>query len=228
MRALRLFAAALPLALCSCGSITVPAAVRMSSGEVLTGTTTASVEGGRFQVATPTGTVVCRGNYDAFDTRPTISAPVSCSDGRYGTITVTRAPDGRSGAGSVRLADGTSGSVAFGSEAGDVLTGGGFGQGSYASLYPADTANTYPPAPASPSRYGSYSPSRVYTGNCPTPESIDAAGRRCGARSAASRPGGYDGYGSWARTSYGGGGSTYVRGYFRKNGTYVRPHYRRR
>lgn len=73
---------------------------------------------------------------------------------------------------------------------------------------------------------GYYSPPRTYTGNCPTPESIAADGSRCGARSAASRPGGYDGYGSWSTPNYRSGGSTYVRGHYR-NGSYVRPHYRR-
>lgn len=33
-----------------------------------------------------------------------------------------------------------------------------------------------------------------YPGNCPTPDSLDIDGHRCGARSAASRPGGYTGY----------------------------------
>ncbi|WP_454850507.1 hypothetical protein [Rhizobium binxianense] len=70
---------------------------------------------------------------------------------------------------------------------------------------------------------------RTYTGNCPTPESLDAAGHRCGARSAASRAGGYDGYGSWANTpSYSSGGTVNVRGYYRKDGTYVRGYTRRR
>jgi hypothetical protein len=36
--------------------------------------------------------------------------------------------------------------------------------------------------------------SSAYPGNCPTPESRDSAGRRCGKRSAASRPNGYTGY----------------------------------
>jgi predicted secreted protein len=71
------------------------------------------------------------------------------------------------------------------------------------------------------------SSSRAYTGNCPTPESLDAAGHRCGARSAASRPGGYSGYGTWA-TSARSYGTVNVRGYYRKNGTYVRSYSRRR
>ncbi|MGO8054983.1 hypothetical protein [Rhizobium leguminosarum] len=56
----------------------------------------------------------------------------------------------------------------------------------------------------------------------------DAAGRRYGARSAASRPGGYDGYSSWARPAPRYGGSVYVRGHYRKNGTNVRNYTRRR
>lgn len=60
---------------------------------------------------------------------------------------------------------------------------------------------------------------------CRYPDDIDSAGRRCGARAASVRPGGalggigYSGYS---------GGSTYVRGYYRKDGTYVRGHTRRR
>lgn len=235
------------LLLSSCGSMTLPAAVKMDSGEALTGTTTAAMSGGTFQVASPTGSVSCSGNYDPFDTSPIISAPVRCSDGRYGTLTVRRSPEGRSGLGTVSLADGTSGRVAFGSQAATVLetatatplqTGqaqGGLlgatgtfeasgGASSAAGLYNPSSVSTVPPT------YSFYPPSssRVYTGNCPTPESYDAAGRRCGARSAASKPGGYDGYGSWASSKSYSGGSTYVRGYYRKNGTYVRGHSRRR
>lgn len=101
---------------------------------------------------------------------------------------------------------------------------------------PTDIANRsdYPSAPNAQviptyglgNVYGTQS-GRIYTGNCPTPESIDAAGRRCGGRSAASRPGGYDGYGSWASSpgrSY--GGTTYVRGHMR-NGKWVNGYTRR-
>lgn len=222
----RVICAAAALLLTSCGSITLPAAVRMNSGEVLMGTTTAALSGGTFSVSTPTGHVVCTGNYDALDTSPTISAPVRCNDGRYGTITVTRAPSGRAGAGTVSLADGTSGTVAFGTDSTSVVANNSQPeQGAYAGASPSYLAGSYPPAPS----YSSYSSSQVYTGNCPTPESLDAAGRRCGGRSAASRPGGYDGYGTWSASSYRpSGGSTFVGGYYRKNGTYVRSHYRRR
>ena len=228
------------IALTGCGSITVPAAVKMANGEALIGTTTAAISGGTFQVSSPSGNVVCSGNYDALDTRPVITAPVKCNDGRFGKITVVRAPDGGSGAGTVTLADGSTGNVAFGRAAASVLT-------ADSSPATADqfalngTAAGVSTAIAQPNG-GAYSaasltdrgasvPSsltpRQYTDNCPTPESLDAAGRRCGARSAASRAGGYDGYGSWANSSYG-GGSVYVGGYYRKNGTYVRGYTRRR
>lgn len=198
--------------LAGCGSITLPTAARFEDGTALTGTATAAVSGGTFQLSQPGGTLSCNGTYDALDTSPTITIPVTCSDGRYGSAVITRARDGMSGTGSFITSDGKRGVVAFGNNAGTILN----------SSYPSYAA-------ASPS----YSSSRVYTGNCPTPDSLDAAGRRCGARSAASRAGGYDGYGSWAPSynrsysSYG-GGSTFVRGYYRRNGTYVRSHYRRR
>ena len=233
--------------LSSCGSLTLPAAVKMESGEALTGTTTAATSGGTFQVASPTGNLNCSGNYDPFDTAPVISAPVRCSDGRYGTITVLRSPEGRSGVGTVALADGTTGRVAFGSRAAEILQtanaapAGTMGVQGVPDVSPAlsqvsganssQMAGLYS-APsfsgASPTYSSGAASSRIYTGNCPTPDSYDAAGRRCGARSAASKPGGYDGYRSWASSKSYSGGSTYVRGYYRKNGTYVRGHSRRR
>ncbi|TAV44985.1 hypothetical protein [Rhizobium leguminosarum] len=232
MKSKIIFAPLVSIVLSACGSITLPAAVKMNDGQALIGTATAAVSGGTFQVATPKGDVTCSGNYDALDTRPVISAPVRCSDGRYGTITILRAPDGMSGNGSVMLADGTQGSVAFGGEAASVL--------SVPAAFPPAPSPTPTLVSADPSPTGLYdaasttpsypmgSAGRIYTGNCPTPESLDAAGHRCGARSAASRPGGYDGYSAWAKPSYSGGGSVHVNGYLRKNGTYVRGYTRRR
>lgn len=85
------------------------------------------------------------------------------------------------------------------------------------------------PAPPSPTAYHSSPTSGAYTGNCLYPDDLDAAGRRCGARSAYSRPGGYEptyqpSY-SYTPTST---GSVQVRGYYRRDGTYVRSHSRRR
>ncbi|ANM17181.1 hypothetical protein AMK06_CH02287 [Rhizobium sp. N541] len=211
--------AALPLA--ACGTVTLPAAVKMNDGQALMGTTTAAVSGGTFQVATPKGDISCSGNYDAFDTSPVTSAPVHCSDGRYGTITVLRSPDGVSGAGAVSLADGAKGNLAFGRAAPTVLAA----EDNALPLAPTTLASVSPGSEMSTPAYegsSTYAPStRVYTSNSPTPESLDAAGHRCGARSAASRPGGVDGYLSGARPAPRYGGSVYVRGYYRKNGTYV-------
>lgn len=64
--------------LSSCGSITLPAAVKMESGEALTGTTTAATSGGTFQVTSPTGNLNCSGNYDPFDTAPVIRGGSVC------------------------------------------------------------------------------------------------------------------------------------------------------
>lgn len=188
------------LALSGCGSMTVPAAVRMDDGSQLVGTTTASMSAGTFEVSG--NGLSCFGNYDQFSSAPTLSAPFRCSDGRTGMMTINRTPDLMAGVGTATLSDGHTARVAFGRLAGSVA--------------PSSVAGSYP----------SYSSGRTYTGNCPTPDSLDAAGHRCGARSAASRPGGYDGYSSWSTPSYG-GGSVYVRGHYRA-GHYVRPYYRRR
>lgn len=242
----RLWLFVLPV-LSACGSVTLPAAVQLADGTAMVGTTTAAVSGGHFSVATPDGSIKCGGTYDALDTRPTISVPVACTDGRHGNAVVTRAPDGMSGAGFVNVSDGSIARVAFGNNAGSILQPSAGTQVSDGAASPsAVAAGAFPPTPTQAA--GSFGPgyglantdyrlastgvgsggSRVYTGNCPTPESLDTSGRRCGARSAASRPGGYDGYGSWAsrsRSSY--GGTTYVRGHYR-NGRWVRGHTRRR
>lgn len=209
MRIQLLWCLAAPFLLAGCGSITVPAAVKMENGDAYVGTTTAAMSGGTFQVSATSGKVACSGNYDAFDTSSVISAPVSCSDGRYGTITVIRNPDLRGGAGTVNLADGSTGRVAFGKNASSVF-----------STLPTYTALSS--ATSSGSGIGS---SSTYSGNCPTPESIAADGKRCGKRSASYKDGGHSGYGLSSYKSY--GGSTWVRGHYRK-GRWVRGHSRRR
>lgn len=211
---MRLSLSLLALALLSgCGSITLPAAVRLADGTALVGTTTASMSGGTFQVASPDKKITCSGTYDALDQSPTLTLPVACTNGLYGSAVITRSPDGMSGSGSVVVSDGTIAQVAFGNNAGAVLAP--VGTSSSAAVY----GNSREAASSTP----------TYTGNCPNADSLDSAGRRCGARSAASRPGGYNGYGSWSTSgSRSSGGSTYVRSYTRKDGTRVRGHYRRR
>ncbi len=107
--------------LAGCGSITLPTAARFEDGTALTGTATASISGGTFQLSQPGGTLSCNGTYDALDTSPTITIPVTCSDGRYGSAVITRARDGMSGTGSFTTSDGKRGVVAFGNNAGLIL-----------------------------------------------------------------------------------------------------------
>ncbi len=196
------------LLLSACGSTTLPASVSLPDGKMLVGTTTASLSAGTFEVAAADNSLECSGNYDQYSTARILTAPFTCSDGRTGVMSVLRTPDLRAGTGNATLSDGTQARVSFGRLAG----------ATYAALSTDPTSALASTLPSS----------RVYTGNCPTPDSLDAAGNRCGARSAASRPGGYDGYGRWERTPTNSGGSIRVRGYYRKDGTYVRPHTRRR
>jgi hypothetical protein len=79
------------------------------------GTTTAALSGGSFNATN--GTLSCGGSYNALDQSPTISAPVLCSEGRKGIISVTRDYSGTSGGGHFTLTDGTSGDFLFGAAA---------------------------------------------------------------------------------------------------------------
>ncbi len=109
----------LTICLCSsgCGTITLPTAAKLDDGTTLTGTATAAVSGGTFQLTQPGGSLSCSGTYNALDTSPTITIPVTCNDGRYGSAVITRARDGMSGSGYVTTSDGKRGVVAFGNNA---------------------------------------------------------------------------------------------------------------
>lgn len=110
-------------ALCACGTIiSEPAAVRMTTGMLLVGTATASLSEGKFHVATGDDKISCSGTYDPLDTSTAITAPVSCSDGRIGTISLTRTSDGLAGSGVVTMANGDKGAVAFGRLASTVIS----------------------------------------------------------------------------------------------------------
>lgn len=93
-------------------AITEPVEVITDQGEVLQGSATAALSGGRFSVSN--GRLTCGGTYDALDTSPTIVIPASCSDGRTGTITAHREPNGTSGSGTISLSDGSRATFAFG------------------------------------------------------------------------------------------------------------------
>ncbi len=120
MRYLTICAAGLLLS--SCGSYTTPAAVKFDDGTALLGTTTAAISGGHFQLSTPDKSLICGGTYDALDMKTVITIPVSCNDGRYGSAVITRNRDGLGGRGYVTTSDGKRGVVAFGNNAGAILT----------------------------------------------------------------------------------------------------------
>lgn len=107
--------------LTGCASQTSNALVKTSDGQILSGTTTASLSGGTFRVQNTDGSLVCSGSYDVLTRNPTISAPVECNDGRFGVAKVTRTPDWKGGAGTVKLSDGSSANVGFGSKVTSVL-----------------------------------------------------------------------------------------------------------
>ena len=130
-------------------SFTVPAAVRTTKGEMFYGSTTASTTGGHFEVNEMNGRARCSGTYDPWDNRRTISSSFTCTDGRSGTITVTRRTDGVGGTGSVRMNDGTTGFAAFGADASTIT-----------ASEPAGSPTSDPPkrslaaaAPPAPDRY---------------------------------------------------------------------------
>lgn len=78
------------------------------------GQATASLSGdGTFWVLTTRG-LRCDGIYDDNSTEPTISAKVTCNDGRTGNAIITRTLDMLSGTVIARLSDGTEGRFVFG------------------------------------------------------------------------------------------------------------------
>jgi len=94
-------------------AITEPVVVIAQHGQVLRGTTTASmVTGGSFSVTD--GNLMCSGDYNAWNTSRTITMQVLCSDGRKGIIIATREKSGIAGSGTVHLNDGTEGTFIFG------------------------------------------------------------------------------------------------------------------
>ncbi len=68
---------------------------------------------GTFYVLTPRG-LRCEGTYDSLSTAPTITAPVRCTDGRTGTLIITRSMDLLSGTVIGELSDGTPAQFVFG------------------------------------------------------------------------------------------------------------------
>lgn len=191
--------------LSGCGTVTEPAAVRTSDGTLLLGSTSASLTGGGIFTATSADGLECNGSYDAFDTARVISAPLSCSDGRTGILTVTRTPELTAGVGNLTLNDGTTATVAFGNLVGQIVAPiertplDQTLEARFLSLPgaapPAQTTSRpstlYSPAPTTTAARLSRTPIRAaYRGRCDCPYDRMRNGRRCGGNSAYSRPGG--------------------------------------
>lgn len=118
MKAVVALTTALSVALTAC-SITVPVAVISENGDILRGTSTASLSGSHFEVAGDVNgrPVTCAGNYNGLDASVTISMPIHCSDGRSGIVIATRQQNGTDGSGRIRLEDGTEADFVFGQAA---------------------------------------------------------------------------------------------------------------
>ena len=194
----------LAFSLSGCGNYTTSAVVKTSTGQTLIGTTTASLSGGTFQVAANDG-LQCYGTYDSLDPQPTISAPITCNDGRVGTLLVTRTTDGLSGSGVALLSDGTEARIGFGRLSAGIAqttypssTTAGLGDFSSPIVeQPVYRQTLLTPVSSNPN-LGSDSavssentPSRQSrSGVCDCPYDVMSNGQRCGGRSAWSRPGG--------------------------------------
>lgn len=96
-------------------TITEPVVVIGQNGQILRGTTTATLTSGSFTATD--GKLTCAGTYNSLDMSPTISMAVTCSDGRRGIVIATRDNSGTSGSGTVRLTDGSTATFLFGAAA---------------------------------------------------------------------------------------------------------------
>jgi hypothetical protein len=96
-------------------AVTLPVAVISKNGQILRGTTTASLEGGTFEATD--GKLTCSGTYDALSQSVTLNAKVICNDGRTGFVIATRDRGGQRGSGRVRLSDGSEADFVFGNAA---------------------------------------------------------------------------------------------------------------
>ncbi len=83
------------------------------AGKPALGTATAASGGGTFFV-TQTNGFRCEGTYDALTFDITITAPVTCNDGRTGRAIISRKPDLVGGTVIVELNDGNTGQFVFG------------------------------------------------------------------------------------------------------------------
>jgi hypothetical protein len=100
-------AAIVAITLSGC-AINVPVAAKTSDGVTYIGNAHATMGGGPGTVTMYSSTgIKAIGKWDPWDSSPMIRATFTMSDGRHGTITVTRDPSGISGVGVGQISDGT-------------------------------------------------------------------------------------------------------------------------
>jgi hypothetical protein len=89
-------------------AIHLPVAAKTSDGMTFVGDASASVFTGPGTVTMYSSTgIKAVGHWNPWDSSTTIRGTFDLSDGRHGTLTVTRDPDGMSGVGVGQLSDGT-------------------------------------------------------------------------------------------------------------------------
>lgn len=103
--------------LAACGPLLVslPVVGKLSNGETAQGSViqNLSTNVGTFDIATLSG-LTCSGTYSLADGRSTITIPVTCSNGRKGTVIATRDATGAAGTAIGRIEGGLSGRFLFG------------------------------------------------------------------------------------------------------------------
>lgn len=108
---MRIAALAVIALLASACSVTTQVAVLGERGDILTGTTTATLSSGTFEAGN--GRMQCAGNYDP-GPGLVLSFVAVCTDGRRGIGQATRDRGGISGQGTIRMDDGETATFIFG------------------------------------------------------------------------------------------------------------------
>jgi len=106
--------AAIGLSMGGC-SATAPVKVTLPNGQILRGSTTGELSGGRFEIAG--SRTSCVGEYDALSLARVITLTGRCSDGRTAHVVARRDPGLQSGRGRIVFSNGEQGSFIFGPDA---------------------------------------------------------------------------------------------------------------
>ncbi|MTI17256.1 hypothetical protein E1162_08370 [Rhodobacteraceae bacterium RKSG542] len=98
-------------------AVSSPVTVIGQDGRVLKGTNSSHFADGKFVVSD--GKLTCTGEYPALNSSKTISAPVTCNDGRHGIVRAFKDTP-TTGSGTVRLEDGYEADFLFGKAAEEI------------------------------------------------------------------------------------------------------------